>query len=39
MKNLVVFLLIFLPFLGISQSVNSPSASSYSQNTSNQLVS
>ena len=39
MKNLVVFLLIFLPFLGISQSVNSPSASSYSQNTTNQLVS
>jgi len=39
MKNLVVFLLIFLPFLGISQSVNSPSASSYSQNTANQLVS
>ncbi len=39
MRNVFLFLLIFLPLLGFSQSVNSPSASSYSQNTSNQTVS
>ena len=39
MKNIFLFLLVFLPLLVFSQSVNSPSASSYSQNTNNQLVS
>ena len=39
MRNVFLFLLIFLPLLGFSQSVNFPSASSYVQNSSGQNAS